>query len=62
MKIFLTTRTLLIFATIATVLFSQAQQSHAETYWLQSERISPPYPFDPYGGAIKIKTLDEKDG
>ncbi len=62
MKTFLTTRASLLIVTIVTGLLSQVQQSHAETYWLQSQKISPPYPSDPYGGAIKIEPLDEKNG
>ncbi|MGC8744826.1 MAG: thrombospondin type 3 repeat-containing protein [Verrucomicrobiia bacterium] len=62
MKAFLRTRVLLLMGMIVAGVFFQAEQAHAETYWLQSHKDSPPYPFDPYGGAIKIEALDEKNG
>jgi len=55
-------KTFLVTIVMVIGLFSQAEKAHAVTYWLQSQKISPPYPFDPYGGALKIERLDEKAG
>jgi hypothetical protein len=62
MRTSLSPKTFLITVAMVIGLFSQADKTHAVTYWLQSQEISPPYPFDPYGGALKIETLDEKAG
>jgi hypothetical protein len=62
MRTCLTLKTFLVTIVMVIGLFSQAEKAHAVTYWLQSQKISPPYPFDPYGGALKIERLDEKAG
>lgn len=62
MRTSFTPKTFLVTIAMVIGLFSQAEKTHAVTYWLQSQEISPPYPFDPYGGALKIEVLDEKAG